>query len=213
MVLLSPTEQTVALQSKLGQPFYRDKVVVLKGSLLVRPSECIRPTAGASSRLRHGAAARATKQSADDRQRAGVDHVRAAFLFPDRKATDLEYADQQNVLRAWAIRNSSLDVPIYALALTPAALVRARRWSARPLLASTRTRRSQPAAHAPPCAGRALAMHHAGHLLVSSERGTPVQKTARPLNPVRARPLLLTREPRAARARSGAAGVQLLAPR
>ena len=44
MVLLSPTEQTVALQSKLGQPFYRDKVVVLKGSLLVRSLDRDQPS-------------------------------------------------------------------------------------------------------------------------------------------------------------------------
>ena len=65
-------------------------------------------------------------QNAHDLQRAGVGTARAVFLFPDRMSASMLEADQQNVMRTWAVHHFSPLCPIYVLTMLPAALVRLR---------------------------------------------------------------------------------------
>ena len=55
------------------------------------------------------------------------------FLFPDRMAKSMLEADQQNVMRTWAVHHFSPFCPIYVLTMLPAALVRL----PQPVLAAT----------------------------------------------------------------------------
>ena len=85
---------------------------------LIRGPRCARNLVGTRGRTR------APYQNARDLQRAGVRDARAVFLFPDRHEHSVLEADQQNVMRTWAVHHFNPKCPIYVMTIMPAALVR-----------------------------------------------------------------------------------------
>eukprot|EP00051_Salpingoeca_urceolata_P019274 m.279391 g.279391 ORF g.279391 m.279391 type:complete len:1374 (-) comp19388_c0_seq5:361-4482(-) len=57
-----------------------------------------------------------------DLQRSGVGVATACFVLADKHAPDPEHADQQTILRAWAVRDSNPDLKIFVQAILMATI-------------------------------------------------------------------------------------------